>query len=128
MLYAGQEQSCVHCPSLFDKDPIDWFSGPDRSEQLRQLYQLRKHPLLAEGAYHVRALPGDILHASYTFGDRQLIGIFSVKGNCAPVAVSVPDGQYGNLADGGSAEVKFGYVSCQGKPIIFEGPNKETDT
>lgn len=122
MLYAGQERSCVHCPSLFERDPVDWSSGPDRSEQLRRLGELKKHPLLTNGAYHVRALPGDILCAGYTSGERQLIGIFSVKVACAPAAVPAPDGTYRNLADGGSVEVKFGRVSCQGAPIIFAAP------
>ena len=36
------------------------------------------------------------------------------------VAVDAPDGTYPNLADGGSVEVKFGRVTCQGRPIIFE--------
>ena len=122
MLYAGQELSCVHCPSLFDKDPIDWSCVPNRTEQMWRLYELKKHPLLRDGAYHVRALPGDILYASYTFGGRQLIGIFSVKGACAPVAVPVQDGKYNNLAGYGSVEVKFGHVSCQGAPIVLEAP------
>ena len=120
LLYGGQERSCVHLPSLFDKDPVDWSFGPDRSEELRRLYQLKKHPLLTDGAYHVRALAGDILLAVRWAGERQLTGIFSVKGNRAPVPVDAPDGQYPNLAGGGSVEVKFGKVRCQGLPIIFE--------
>ncbi|MCM1148562.1 MAG: alpha-amylase family glycosyl hydrolase [Butyricicoccus sp.] len=122
MLYAGQERGCAHLPSLFDKDGIDWGAEADCPELLQRLGEMKKHPLLACGAYSVRALPGDILLAGYTLGGRQLAGIFSVKGAGAPVAVSAPDGVYRNLADGGSVEVKFGCVSCQGRPIIFEAP------
>lgn len=126
LLYGGQERSCAHLPSLFDKDPVDWSAGPDRSEQLRRLYALKKHPVLTDSAYHVCALDGDILYAVHKSKGQQLIGIFSLKGTCAPVPVSAPDGIYTNLAAGGTVEVKFGRVSCQGAPIVFEAARTET--
>lgn len=122
LLYGGQECSCVHLPNLFEKDPVDWTSGPDRTEQLRRLYALKQHPLLTDSSYSVRALGGDILCAAHRGRESQLTGIFSLKGNCGLVSVEAPDGIYPNLADGGSVEVKFGRVSCQGDPIIFEAP------
>ncbi|MCI9155812.1 MAG: alpha-amylase [Lawsonibacter sp.] len=123
LLYGGQEVSCVHLPNLFEKDPVDWSSGPDRSGLLRRLYELKQNPLLTDSAYCVQALRGDILHGAHRSGERQLTGIFSLKGNCGLVAVEAPDGIYPNLAEGGSVEVKFGRVSCQGRPIIFETPS-----
>lgn len=122
LLYGGQEKSCVHAPSLFEKDPVDWASGPDRTEQLRRLYALKQNPLLTDSVYRLRALPGDLLYGTHQSAQRQLTGIFSLKGNCGLVSVEVPDGLYPNLADAGSVEVKFGQVSCQGRPIIFEAP------
>lgn len=122
LLYGGQERSCVHLPSLFDRDPVDWSSGPDRSEELRRLYELKRYPLLTDGAYRVEALAGDILRAVHWAGERQLIGVFALKGTGAPVEVSAPDGQYPNLAGEGSVEVKFGRVRCGGEPMIFEAP------
>jgi len=122
LLYGGQEKSCVHLPDLFGRDPVDWSSGPDRSEQFRRLCALKKHPLLTDSAYRVQALPGDFLHAVHRAGGRQLTGVFSFKGSAAPVRISAPDGQYANLADGGSVEVKSGRIICQGRPVIFESP------
>jgi len=122
LLYGGQERSCAHLPGLFGKDPIDWSSGPDRTERLRRLYALKKHPLLTDSAYHVRALPGDLLYAVHQSGERQLIGVLSLKGSAGPVRVSAPDGRYENLIDGGTVEVKFGTLSCQGSPVVFEAP------
>ena len=122
LLYGGQEKSCSHLPSLFDKDSVDWSSRPDRSEQLQRLSSLKRHPLLTDSAYRVQALPGDILYAVHAAKGRQLIGVFTLKGIRVPVAVSAPEGQYENLACGGSVEVKFGKLSCQGRPIIFEAP------
>lgn len=122
LLYGGQERSCTHLPDLFEKDPVDWASGPDRTGLLQRLYALKQHPLLTDSTYRVRALAGDILYAVHQSGGRRLTGIFSLKGNCGLIPVDVPDGIYCNLADGGRTEVKFGRVGCQGEPIIFESP------
>ncbi len=118
-IYAGQEAGCAHLPNLFYKDPVDW-TGPDRSEQFRRLCALKKHPLMADSAYTVQALPGDVLYAVHRKGNRRLAGVFSVRGAKALVRVDVPDGWYENLFDGGRVEVKDGRVSCRGVPIIIE--------
>ena len=90
-IYAGQEAGCAHLPNLFYKDPVDW-TGPDRSEQFRRLCALKKHPLMADSAYTVQALPGDVLYAVHRKGGRRLAGVFSVRGGKALVRVDVPDG------------------------------------
>ncbi len=119
LIYGGQERGDSHLPSLFDKDPVDW-SGPDRTEQFRQLAALKHHPLMAEGVYRVEALPGDMLQAVYCRGQRQLVGIFSVRGTAGPVRVEAPDGRYEDLLSGGQVEVDRGLVSCKGTPLVFE--------
>ena len=118
-IYAGQEAGCAHLPNLFYKDPVDW-TGPDRSEQFRRLCGLKKHPLMADGAYEVRALPGDVLYAVHRSGKRRLAGVFSVRGAKALVRVEMPDGWYENLFDGSRVEVKVGRLSCRGVPVIIE--------
>lgn len=119
LLYGGQETGCAHLPSLFDRDTVDW-SGPDLSGLVRRLCAMKKHPVLTDSSYHVRALPGDILRAVHTGEGRRLVGVFSVRGNKGPVPVDLPDGRYENLADGETVEVKEGLLSCLGLPIILE--------
>lgn len=65
------------------------------------------------------ALPGDFLCASHRSGMRQLVGVFSARGAAGLVPVEAPDGVYENLL-GGTAEVRDGLVSCNGKPVVFE--------
>ena len=120
LLYGGQERSCVHLPSLFEKDPVDWTSGPDRTAQLQRLAQLKRNPLLSEGAYHAQALPQDLLRVIYRAGERQLVGLFSLRGASAPAEVPVPDGRYENLIDGTQVEVQHGVVNCQGHPVALQ--------
>ena len=120
LLYAGQEARDGHRPSLFDKDEVDWSDGLDYSDTMRELAALKRNPLLTDSRYEVKALPQDILYAAHRKGDRQLVGVFSVRGSCVPVPVDAPDGRYENLAGEGTVEVKSGMVSCQGYPVIFE--------
>ncbi len=119
LIYAGQEAGCTHLPSLFDKDAVDW-SGPDRTALFQRLCALKKHPLMAGSAYQVQALPGDVLRAVHRGADRQLTGVFSVRGRSVLAAVDAPDGWYENLLDAGRVEVRDGRVSCHGAPIVFE--------
>jgi len=119
LLYGGQEAGAVHLPSLFDRDPVDW-SGPDSSGFLRRLREIKRHPLVAGGSFQVRAMPGDVLYASYSGEGRRLTGIFSLKGRGALLPVDAPDGRYRNLADGGEAEVQMGKLSLRGEPVVFE--------
>lgn len=122
LLYAGQEAACTHRPGLFDRDPVDWHTGQDDAQLLRTLSTIKHNYLLTDSRYEVRALPGDILRACHRGKDRQLVGIFSVRGNSALAEAGVPDGFYPNLADGRPVEVCGGMIRCKGVPIIFEAP------
>ncbi|MFV3037876.1 hypothetical protein ACNI5A_32590, partial [Klebsiella pneumoniae] len=77
-------------PDLFNRDPIDWTCGPDRSAQLRRLYEMKQDPLFTDSAYSVEAFPGDILRAVHRAGDRRMTGVFSLKGSCGLVPVDAP--------------------------------------
>lgn len=122
LLYAGQESSCPHLPSLFDKDTVDWAAGPDLTALLRALGQFKKNPLLTNSRYEVRALPHDILYATHRDAGRQLVGIFSARGEYSLLSTDAPDGCYPNLTGGAPAEVRGGKVACCGEPVIFEAP------
>ena len=124
LLYAGQEAECTHRPGLFDKDGVEWRGGEGVTRLLRTLAKLKRNPILADSRYEVKALPGDILYAVHRRGDRQLVGLFSVKGNASPARVEAPDGFYPNLLDenGQEVEVYEGMVSVKGAPIVFEAP------
>jgi len=121
LLYNGQERCDAHLPSLFDKDPVNW-TGPDLTPALRRLAELKKNPILTDSAYEVTALPRDLLLAVHKSGDRQLVGVFSLRGESSLVRVDAPDGVYDDLAGGGKVEVKMGMVSISGDPVIFQSP------
>ncbi|MDO4355231.1 MAG: alpha-amylase family glycosyl hydrolase [Clostridia bacterium] len=120
LLYAGQEVGCSHLPSLFDRDTVDWTPEIDLQEMFARLYRLKKHPLLADSTYDVRALPRDILLANHRRDGRALTGVFSVRGESSLVGVDAPEGRYVNLLDGEPIEVHRGKIACNGEPIVFE--------
>ena len=101
---------------------MEWSGGPDSSELLKRLASLKKNPILTDSRYEVEALSPDILRATHRRGERQLVGVFSVRGNSALVPVDAPDGVYPDLASGGEVEVYGGMVGCKGRPVIFETP------
>lgn len=120
LLYAGQELEETHTPSLFDRDPIRWSTGRDLSPLLRQLYRLKKHPLLTDSSYRLTALPHDIAMGTHERNGKMLVGIFSLRGEHALLQVNLPDGQYHDLLSGEPVEIRAGKLGCGGEPLIFE--------
>ena len=122
LLYAGQEFSCTHLPSLFEREVFDR-GGRDVSAYLARLAQIKKTTLDESDSFCARA---DDAHAIAVMerksAARRVFGIFSLRGESAPVALEVPDGSYENLVDGETILVKNGQVSCAGKPLIFTCP------
>ena len=119
LLYAGQEFSCTHTPSLFEKEvfPRD---GRNISTMLRHLSDIKHSALDADDAFDAQADDGnDIAVLLRQNGKRKKIGVFSLKSKHAEVKVSAPDGTYCNLIDGGTVRVSEGKLSCEGKPVIF---------
>ena len=120
LLYAGQEIQCVHRPSLFDRDPIDWASGYEHTEQYQTLYAIKQDAIFAQGMYTVKDAGNGMLLATYTWGSRKVYGVFSTRGETALVAVDCQDGKYHNQLNGAWIQVEGGLLPCHGEPMIWE--------
>ena len=120
LLYAGQEVCATHTPGLFDKDTVNWDTGKDLTELLQKLYLIKKHSLMASGAYSLKAYPHDIALAAYEKDGRRLVGVFSLRGEQSLLGVDLPDGQYENYLTGKMVEIRAGRLGCNGEPMIFE--------
>ena len=119
LLYAGQEFSCEHTPSLFEREVFPR-NGRDISDYLRRLSDLKHTILDADDAFEARADDvHDIAVLLRQNEKRKKIGIFSLKSVCAEVKVDAPDGCYENLIDGTTVRVKDGLLHCGGRPIVF---------
>ena len=119
LLYAGQEFCCDHTPSLFEKDVFPR-TGKDISPMLSRLNALKKTVLAADDAILCTADDkNDIAILSRFNSQCKKLGIFSLKGKSADVAVDFPDGTYVNLYNGTPVTVQDGSLRCAGKPIVI---------
>ena len=118
MIYNGQEISATHRPQLFEKDPVDWKAGKDISDLLRKLYEIKQDPIFADSAYEVKALPRDVIFASHTKDENQLLGWFSIRGESTTVKTDLPDGVYENLL-GGTVDIFEGSFGLTSEPVII---------
>lgn len=121
LLYAGQEFCCTEIPSLFEKDVFPRL-GKDISGWMHRLNQLKKMVLSCEDTFIGQADDKNhiaILERNDTKTCK--LGIFSLKGKPAEVAVNFPDGMYLNHLDGTEVPVKDGKLFCTGKPMVLTG-------
>lgn len=119
LLYAGQEFSCTHQPSLFEREVFPR-SGRDISARLARLAAIKKERAGKETHFAAAADDKHAIAVMERFGpDSHTVGVFSLRAKSATVAVDAPDGEYENLIDGGRVVVKNGQVFCGGSPIIF---------
>lgn len=127
LLYAGQENQNVVRPDLFEKDVINMDGSHDISELIRQLYLIKKMPVMNDSSYELHAVDefGAIvgehrgIHSS-----RRLTGIFSLEGKSGSVDTGLADGVYTNLIDGKKVCVNEGKVELSVCPAIFSNEEK----
>jgi len=119
LLYAGQEFSCEHTPSLFEREVFPR-NGRDISDALRHLSDLKHTVLDADDAFEARADDVHDIAVLLRQNERKKkIGVFSLKSACAEVKVDAPDGCYENLIDGTTVRVENSLLYCEGRPILF---------
>lgn len=124
LLYAGQEFSCTHQPSLFEREVFPR-TGRDISARLRKLSDLKHTVLGADDAFWAKA--DDEHHIAVLGrenGESRKIGVFSLRCMSAEVPVEAPDGAYENLLDGSAVTVRDGVLASEGKPILFTVPKE----
>ena len=125
LLYAGQEFENDHLPSLFEKEPIDRNTGKDLTPLLKTLAKV-KRALGVPGYFRAEADDANDIAVMQRSGDTgHFVGIFSLKGRSARVAVPASDGVYENLLDASAVTVLNGELSCAGEPIIFGAPKRD---
>ena len=121
LLYAGQEFSCAHTPSLFEKEVFPR-TGRDLSALLARLARFKK-ACLGGGFFAARADDERAIAVMERSGvGFRAVGVFSLRGERGPVRVDAPDGEYPEWVRGGRVLVKNGQILCTGEPIIFTLP------
>lgn len=118
LLYGGQEFADDNAPSLFEIDPVNWNTGTDLTPLIQNLTRIKKLPIFAYGNYRLSDAGSDIVYGEYKKDSERLVGVFSLKGKTAEVAVDISDGEYENYVDYSKVNVRNGKIICD-KPIII---------
>ena len=120
LIYGGQEYRCEHTPSLFDRDVFPRDTSRDISGLLRKLYDLKKTVLSSEDYFRGEADDANDI-AILTRDDNHTVklGIFSLKGKSAAVAVPFSDGAYVDHLTGETVAVSGGRMLCDGRPMVL---------
>jgi glycosidase len=118
MVYAGQEFSDRHKPSLFDKECINR-NGRDISPLIKTLSTIMKDPLLMDGVMDVHLQDKDVIVVSYSNNENTLVGLFNVGKETGNIQVEVPSGDYQNLLSSDLVTVQNNTTTLSNKPQIF---------
>ena len=119
LLYGGQEYSCDHVPSLFDKDVFPR-TGTDITPLLQKLNAVRRTCLSVNDWFTADADDeNDIAVCLRDDGKKKKLGVFSLKGKSAEVKVPLSDGAYVNRITGESVSVRGGMLRCAGEPVLL---------
>lgn len=123
LLYGGQETENERTPSLFDEDKVDWNTGKCLTPLMKRLYEIKKLPVMLEGAYELDTDDAEeTIIGRYCSEKEMLVGCFCTRSCAACVKLDewkVADGSYENLIDGGTVSVKNGVLRVDGEPVIF---------
>ena len=132
MIYAGQEYSAVHHPTLFDPDPvIELEEGAqeegDLSALMARLSEIRKHPVFEHSSFSAVSCGknGEIIlavHEAYADTDQagmKVYGVFSTTGRAQGLQIDLPDGVYPEAISGKTADVFEHTLAYNGEPMIF---------
>jgi hypothetical protein len=119
MIYAGQEFSATHKPSLFEKEDTD-FSKRDISALISKMATLVKNDEYCYGVFDMLSQEQDVLVVSYEYQGFKTIGIFNIGLEHGEIHVSIPDGQYKNLIDESSINIISSKLELTNKPVIIK--------
>ncbi|WP_105614851.1 alpha-amylase family glycosyl hydrolase [Vallitalea okinawensis] len=132
LLYAGQEAKDQKCPSLFDKDLINWNDlNEEFCDFIKQLGAIKKEAIFAEGCYKIHHTPKkDVILATYVDQEQWVIGIFNIglkSGEFKLVSheegyfdlPSIQDGNYVNRYTSEEIKVVNQMIQLIDEPILF---------
>ena len=118
MIYAGQENCDTNKPSLFEKDIVNW-DGTNISPLILKLSKIVKEDIFAYGVYDIRVTDLNLFVGSFSYQDKEVVGVFNVGLEKGLFKIDVPDGTYVNIVDDNEFEVKDGNLELLKDPIIF---------
>lgn len=120
LIYGGQETENTNCPSLFDKDKVNWNTGKDITPLMQKLYEIKQNKIFIDGSYTLKAdEAAQTVVGYYEKGEKKAVGVFCLKDISGEIEVNIQDGEYINEIDNEKVIVKNGKLKTNLKPIIL---------
>lgn len=121
LIYAGQEVKDDNCPSLFEKDLVNWNRDEKYFNYIKKLISIKGKEIFTYGNYKIlKSNKLGVIQAEYTYQGKKIIGIFNVEGKIGNYSISLKDGVYKNLIDDTDIEISNEEMKLRRLPIIFE--------
>ncbi|MDI6453231.1 alpha-amylase family glycosyl hydrolase [Peloplasma aerotolerans] len=117
-VYAGQEHSVTHEPTLFDVDLVPWNKSNSIEPFIQRMAALKKQPIFVYGNFNVHNSQ-DVVVLSYTYQHQFLLGIFNLEDQTT-IEVPIIDGTYTNFVNEEELIVKNGKINIGESPIIID--------
>lgn len=118
MIYAGQECSATHQPSLFEKEPVNW-NGRDLSPLIKKLATIAKYDHLAYGAFDIKLQDKEVICVTYDYNGETLVGVFNIGLEQGVIDLELPSKTYQNLLDDTVLTVSNGKLKLVNEPLVF---------
>lgn len=119
MIYAGEEFSDAHKPSLFEKEDVHW-TGRNISELIQALVSIKKLNAIAYGALRIYPQAKDVIVMSYTYQQETIVGVFNVGNEIGDISLDIADGTYQNQIADEPITVSNKQLTLTKKPVIFK--------
>lgn len=121
LIYAGQEVKDDNCPSLFEKDLVNWNRDEKYFNYIKKLISIKGKEIFTYGNYKIiKSNKLGVIQAEYTYQGKKIIGVFNVEGKVGSYRINLKDGIYKNLIDDTDIEISDEEMKLRRLPIIFE--------
>ncbi|MBU3114463.1 alpha-amylase family glycosyl hydrolase [Clostridium lacusfryxellense] len=121
LIYAGQEARDNNCPSLFDKDLVNWNIDKEYFNYIKKLIAIKRNEIFSFGNYKIlKCNKIGVIQAEYTHDGKKIIGIFNVEGKTGDYSINLKDGVYRDLIEEVDVRIINGEMKLRRIPIIFE--------
>jgi len=119
LIYAGEEFSATHLPSLFDADPVELQGATDLTAMIQRIASVKHNQLFVTGAYTVQPVNEQVMQICYRTADKLALGYFALRPFRGTVPCELTAGQYRNQLTGQTITVADHEVSLNNEPLIF---------
>lgn len=119
-IYAGDETSSTHLPSLFDYDEVDWneYNKYNIVDLLKVLISLKKDEIFKDGTMEVMKSPTNVAIIRYSLDNKYCYGIFNFTSQRKKINLNINNQEITNIINNEKILIKES-LFIKDEPLIF---------